>query len=197
MSRQGTGRRVGGLGGAPSAGGTRAGNTLFELLGSVAVLAVALNALVGGILGSMRHQAATRETSAAVDAAESVIELIAAVKFDEVYARFNDTDLDDPLPADEIGSPGSGFDVPGLTLLAGDADGMVGRIVMPGDGTSLLEDVAAADLGMPRDLDGDDVVDGLDHAATYLVLPVRVAVEWQGAGGPRRVSLVTTLAGRR
>ena len=38
----------------------------------------------------------------------------------------------------------------------------------------LREDVAIPAMGMPRDLDGDNVVDGVDHKGDYRMLPVIV-----------------------
>lgn len=57
----------------------------------------------------------------------------------------------------------------------------------------LREDVEHEALGMPRDLDGDGVVDALDHRDDYVVLPVCVHVEWQGRLGARRHRTYTML----
>jgi len=57
----------------------------------------------------------------------------------------------------------------------------------------LREDLVDASLGMPRDLDGDNVIDDENHALDYLVLPVRVELEWQSASGLRRFSVTTQL----
>jgi hypothetical protein len=35
---------------------------------------------------------------------------------------------------------------------------------------------------MPRDLNGDGVVDALDHSVDRILLPVKVTVEWKPAG---------------
>jgi hypothetical protein len=60
----------------------------------------------------------------------------------------------------------------------------------------LREDVVDAALGMPRDLSGDGVVDGLNHAGDYSILPVRVRVEWSGARGDETFELETILCRR-
>ena len=108
----------------------------------------------------------------------------------EVFARYNATAADDPTSGD---SPGAAFDVVGLAPLPGDPDGRVGSIEFPGDGIELREDDVDRDLGMPRDLNGDGILDASDHALDYLLLPVRVTVSFAGQGGPRTISFVTYL----
>jgi hypothetical protein len=39
-----------------------------------------------------------------------------------------------------------------------------------------------AQLGMPRDLDADGVVDDANHANDYLLLPIRIRIEWISKG---------------
>jgi len=50
-------------------------------------------------------------------------------------------------------------------------------------------------IGMPRDLNLDGAVDALYHAGDYMILPVRVRVQWMGASGPRTVELQTQISG--
>lgn len=57
----------------------------------------------------------------------------------------------------------------------------------------LREDLEDASLGMPRDLNGDNVIDDKDHAHDYLILPVRVELEWESSSGVRRFSITTQL----
>jgi hypothetical protein len=47
---------------------------------------------------------------------------------------------------------------------------------------------------MPRDLNGDNIIDGEDHADDYLVLPVRIRIQWIGRMGPRTYALETIVA---
>ena len=49
---------------------------------------------------------------------------------------------------------------------------------------------------MPRDLDGDNGVDGFDHEGDYRLLPVLLRLEWQGRSGTRRAEIRTMLADR-
>ena len=58
----------------------------------------------------------------------------------------------------------------------------------------LREDYVDERMGMPRDLNGDSLIDELDHADDYTVLPVHVEIEWRGTFGPRRLDLYTQIA---
>ena len=58
----------------------------------------------------------------------------------------------------------------------------------------LREDVVMPELGLPRDLNGDGVIDSNNHANDYRVLPLCIDVEWQDQQGIRSVSYYTTLA---
>ena len=49
-------------------------------------------------------------------------------------------------------------------------------------------------MGMPRDLDGDGVIDALDHSGDYRLLPVLVRVAWRGSSGPAKLEFRTMLA---
>ena len=81
------------------------------------------------------------------------------------------------------------------TPVAGAPGGVAGHIFFPSVGPDLRENVVDPTLGMPRDLSGDILQDGFDHAADYFVLPVRVRVTWTGKSGPRFVELQTLLSG--
>ena len=94
---------------------------------------------------------------------------------------------------------GAGFAVEGLGPQKDDVDGLAGRISFPtpaGQPGALREDANLADWGFPRDLDADNAVDALDHADDYRLLPIRVRIEWLGAGGSQSFELLTQLAPR-
>jgi hypothetical protein len=159
------------------------------------VIALGILVVTGGgvalcYMGGQGLSRSNQETDLAVNAALSAVDAVRSVPFAEVFARFNETDIDD-LPGL---SPGHLFAVPGLSPDPEDADGFCGSISFPGDGTRLAEDVDDRPLGMPRDLSGDGVVDAASHANDYVVLPVRVRVEWTGSTGPRSIEVVTVLA---
>jgi hypothetical protein len=43
-----------------------------------------------------------------------------------------------------------------------------------------MEDITDPDLGMPRDLNGNQMIDVVSVEDSYRILPVTVYVEWQG-----------------
>ena len=61
-------------------------------------------------------------------------------------------------------------------------------------GFALREDEIAAELGLPRDLNGDLLIDDQDHSGDYIVLPVIVRVSWTGKAGNRQFEIATMLA---
>lgn len=166
------------------------GFTLLELMISSTVFLLVAGAVVTALVVSSALNMTNRETALAARAAQSVIEELKATAVDEIFARYNATAADDPAGGT---SPGGDFAVAGLAPQAGDADGFVGSIEFPGTGVALREDGDDAELGLPRDLDGDGVVDAANHAGNYRILPVRVVIRWTGQNGKRTLELVTVL----
>jgi type II secretory pathway pseudopilin PulG len=172
-----------------------AGFTLIEVMIAGLVLTVAAVGMSGAILSSMALQRGEIETALARQAARRVVEEMRGTPFADVYRAYNADAGDDAglaLPAQ-----GAGFDVFGLTPQAGDPDGRCGRVMFPtlvvGASEDLVEDIDEPALGMPLDLNRDGVLDLLDHADDYVVLPVRVRVEWRGLVGAQRYDLETIL----
>jgi prepilin-type N-terminal cleavage/methylation domain-containing protein len=167
------------------------GFTLLEVLISLVVFMIAAGASVSSLVSAITLGRVSRETGRALDAAHDVIERIQGETFAEVFARFNADPTDDP---GGVGTaPGNLFAVPGLNVRPGDPDGFVGEILFPGVGGELRENVVDRELGMPRDLNGDGVVDVFDHSAGYQILPVRVRVQWLGTRNST-VVIATTIA---
>jgi hypothetical protein len=163
----------------------------------------------------MRH--VNRENALAADAARVVLERMRNEPFLEIYRDFNEDPSDDP--GGNGAGPGHLFDVPGLEALPDAPQGRVGRVYMPtltvqvtqslggggGKGGGIVlggttvtqwhlrEDAVDARLGMPRDLNGNNVIDTANHSGDYLILPVRIRIEWKGASGARSFELSTQL----
>lgn len=180
-----------------AAAGNR-GLTLVEVMAAMAVLVVALLGLLSSIGVAMTHQAEARMQEQALNAARHSIEnLWAEPDFRRVYALYNADPDDDP--AGPGTAPGDRFSVAGLTAPPGGAGG---RLIFPEDtsgsgSTNLREYVVDADLGMPRDLNGDRVIDDQPRSSDYLLLPVRVQVRYVAPrGGVRTVELTTILSDR-
>jgi len=172
----------------------RAGFSMVEVMVVAILLLVAVGGLSGAVLSSLRLSRTTEESSIADDAARALAARIQLETFSEIFRRYNGTDVDD------VGLgvvPGNAFDVPGLTAREDDPDGRVGRVVfpsveLPGGLEALSEQAVEPRLGMtegaPRDLNLDgDVLDLLTF--DYVLLPVRLVLEWTGAGGDRTYEL--------
>jgi prepilin-type N-terminal cleavage/methylation domain-containing protein len=170
----------------------QAGFSLLELLVALSALAITIGGLSLSQVTSIALSRGNQESARALDAAQTVLEeLRDEDDFRAIYARWNRASADDP-----VGAPGADFDVRGLEPVADDADGRVGEVIFPGDGTQLLENELDWALGTPRDLDLDTFVDGTDQSADYRILPVLVRVRWQSGAGVRQVQLASTLARR-
>jgi len=169
------------------------GLTLVELTVAITVMVIALCATASTVVTTNALNRQSHETAVARKAAESIMEALRNTAFDTVFARYNGAASDDPGGAGT--APGSNFAVEGLTPVPGAPGGVAGQIFFPSVGPALQENVVDATLGMPRDLTGDALIEGFDHAADYRVLPVRVRVSWTGRSGPRFVELQTLLSG--
>ena len=56
-----------------------------------------------------------------------------------------------------------------------------------------ITDFDMPQLGMPRDLNFEDGIDGFDHADDYVILPVTVRLAWRGVSGDSRQEYHTVL----
>jgi prepilin-type N-terminal cleavage/methylation domain-containing protein len=169
----------------------RAGFTLVELTVVMVVLTLAIAMFSSTLASTAARTPLAREQTAAAEAARRQLEILRSEPFGEVFARFNAEAADDP---DGPGTaPGPGFAVRGLRAMPDDADGLVGELLFPAIGAALREDLPSELFGTPRDLDGDTLIDDVDHAGDYIVLPVLVRVRWESAGGAERVFEMSTM----
>jgi len=169
----------------------RAGFTLIEVLVVLAILTVAVGYMARTVGSVGRLGPVSRETGRAVDAARATVEQLRSGEFAQIFFNYNADPADDPGGAGS--SPGSDFVAFGLSPQGGDLDGMVGRIRFPVIGAELREDLVDADLGMPRDLNGDGAIDALDHSGDYQILPFSIVLEWTGKTGDRSTELYSTV----
>ena len=170
---------------------SQAAFSLIEVVIALAILTVSIGAVCSTLFTTTGLSRANRETSLAAEAALSAIEAVRGADFAQAFAQFNVNPNDDAVAPGT--APGASFAVRGLDVRDGDVDGFVGEILFPGDGTNLREDVLDRALGMPRDLNGDSVIDAIDHSGDYVLLPIRVRVEWTGASGNRDLEFVSTV----
>lgn len=191
---------------------------------TLTIVVVAAGILSRTLVGTGSMRAVSRETALAMEGARTVIETMRGKPFGDLWQLYNEDPFDDPGGPGT--APGARFVVEGLETVPGDG-GFVGRIEFPamltetlvaggnqggltkggqtGEGGSplteihwqLREDVVDERLGLPRDLNGDHVIDNLDHGDDYLILPVRITVTWNGVHGIRSTSIHTMLAEMR
>lgn len=162
----------------------------------MSVLSVAFLVYVQTDLLLRRERSAQREVAIAASAAQRMIETMRSEPFETLYARYDSNPFDDPGAPGT--APGPSFAVAGLEPLSGALRGMAGFVHLPERQTAprvwkMLENDVRPDLGLPRDLDGDSIVDGEDHTDDYVLLPVRVTVDWQSRLGRRHFEITTTL----
>jgi type II secretory pathway pseudopilin PulG len=174
---------------------SQAGFSIIEATIGIVILVVAASGLLSSLVGSAQVSSFSRETSVAQLGARGALDALRVTQFSDVFATFNGSTADDP---GGVGTAvGVGFPVPGLDPIAGDVDGLPGRIIFPfqaGDpDTMLREDQVDPSFSLPRDLNGDGVVDAADHSGDYKLLPVRVIVEWRGSRGVERSIAFETL----
>jgi len=169
-----------------------AGLTLVELTVAVTVMVIAICATASTVVTTSALNQSSHETAVARKAAETMIETLRNTPFQEVFARYNADPGDDPGGPNT--APGAGFAVGGLTVAPGAPGGVAGAILLPSAGPGLFENVDDPTLGMPRDLNADAMVNAVDRAADYVVLPVTVRVSWVGKSGPRTVEYRTLLS---
>jgi hypothetical protein len=162
---------------------------------TVTLVSLLLVALSNSILTSMKATGVNKESALASDGVADMVERLQGVgHFKDVFALYDANPNDDPgIPGS---APGNHFAVKGLQVPDGDAIGSVGEIVFPTIGTQLREDVVDPELGMPRDLNGDGIIDSADHAGDYKLLPVLLRLHWKGVGVKRSVVVRTLLADR-
>ena len=169
--------------------------TLTELMVAMMVMTVSVYILSSTITATIAHSAGKRERVKAVEAVRSLLEEMRSLPCGELFARYNDDPTDDPEGVNS--APGRFFEVEGLEAQTGDADGFVGEIILPATVAPLLENVVDESLGLPRDLNGDALIDDKDHAGDYILLPVHIRVQWSGHVGDREFEMFTMFSDLR
>lgn len=201
----------------------RTGLTVIELTVVMTILAVSVSIFSGMVVTTARQRAINRENAVAAEGARFVIESMHNMPFGDVFATYNSWPDDDPdgegtapghrfavagltpietspdglhgtiyFPCAMVTPPapegGVGGGLGGGGLLGG------GKAPPPPEPEMYLcEDFVDETMGMPRDLNGDSMVDALDHSSDYVLLPVRIEVEWAGTVGARTLKIDTML----
>ena len=149
------------------------------------------------VASTSRQRVMNHDFPAASQAVRVVLEEMRNEKLSELFALYNADPNDDPGKPGS--APGNRFVVENFDPLETALDGMVGTISFPtitpvGEIAQLREDSVDGDLGLPRDLNGDSIIDDEDHATDYVLLPIKVEVDWLGRYGERHVQFFTMFA---
>ncbi|MCP5023546.1 MAG: prepilin-type N-terminal cleavage/methylation domain-containing protein [bacterium] len=179
------------------------GMTLIEVIVALPIVLVALGMFLQMLTAGIGVRATSGETWAVSCAAQDVLERMRNTPFRELFRQYNADPMDDVGGA--ATGPGNVFAVGNMEPIDSDDDGFVGEVILPfaNVGTQLApiwhvrEDHANEELGTPRDLNADSLVDAFDHSNNYSILPVLVRVRWQGRWGPRTFTLSTVLSEER
>jgi len=157
----------------------RGGSSLIEVMVVLAILSVAGAMFTQTMTVSRRLDPVGSETAMAAEGARTQLEKMHNHPFRDVFRLYNDDPNDDP--GGKGTAPGSRFAVDGLSPTA--PGGYVGQVLFPVVGTQLRENLVDLDLCLPRDLNGDGVVDGLNHAEDRILLPLRLRLTWKSHTG--------------
>ncbi|MBK7645588.1 MAG: type II secretion system protein [Planctomycetes bacterium] len=153
--------------------------TLVELTVVIGILCVAVGLFAQTMVASAKMDPVAEESRLASEGARMQLEDMRACSFDELFRRYNADPADDPGGPGT--APGAWFAIEGLHAPAGVAG--VGHVIFPTVAGALTESVQDDLLGMPHDLNGDGVIDSIDHATDAIILPVRIQLEWSSRSG--------------
>ncbi len=159
------------------------GMTLLELLVAMVILATALIGFMWGLGVSVQEVGSTKLSYIAHVTAQSMIEEMKTVPFDEVFLTYGAISGKDSFAVT--------YDDDGNTYtLTAPGGGNAGEIILCVDEMAIPSDfgwVSAYDLN-----DDGDALD-IDVSAEYVILPVIVRVSWEDAVGIREIELTTIL----
>lgn len=166
------------------------GFTLLEIAVTLTIVTVSLAMFVQTMASSKKLDPVASETAIAASAARSILEEMKNTDFHQLFALYNADPADDPGGAGT--APGPRFEVPELVPPApGTPHGTVSFPTIAGQ---LREDVVDKPLSMPRDLNSSETIDSANHADDYVLLPIRVRVDWIAKGtknGARKFEIFT------
>ena len=152
------------------------------------------------LIASSHQRNVNRERAIASNAASILFERMRNEDLLEVVKLYNAEPFDDPGGPGT--APGQVFNIQGLVSVDAAANMPIAQILLPVVNTGgpiaavweVREDLDLPELGMPRDLNGDAVIDSLDHTDDYRVLPVAVIARWRSRLGQREFRMHTLLA---
>jgi Tfp pilus assembly protein PilV len=157
----------------------RKGFTLIELAIATSILMIGIVSVLSASSRMHSLRISNRERTLAQNAVRSMAERMHATSHG--FSDDPDTWARQVLATYGLGGAfGNAFAVEGLTLVEGDED--VGTIAIGRDETATDRELQAQ-LGMPRDLDGDGDAADTDVSASARLLPVVLTLRWRGERG--------------
>jgi|RhiMethySRZTD1v2_1073278.scaffolds.fasta_scaffold449088_2 prepilin-type N-terminal cleavage/methylation domain-containing protein len=171
---------------------SREASSLIEVMVVLAILSIAGAMFTQTMTVSRRLDPVGAQTSIAAEGARTQLEKMHNHPFRDVFRLYNDDPSDDPGGPGT--APGDRFQVEGLDPVS--REGFVGQVLFATVDHQVRENVADTDLCLPRDLNGDGAIDGLDHSADCIILPFRVRLTWKSTGraGQRTLTLYAMMA---
>lgn len=165
------------------------------------IILVAAGLMLSTVSAAAHQRTINAENARAAEAIRSVVESMRNEDFGALVRLYDADPLNDPSGPGT--APGQRISIPGLKPLADSPDDRCGEILLPLFDAAppgsvlplweLREDLENDELGLPRDLSGDNSVDSANHSADYAILPVLVEARWQGQFGPRTYRIFTLL----
>jgi type II secretory pathway pseudopilin PulG len=161
----------------------RAGFSLLETMVGIAVLMIGLLAMTSTSVVVHSLGESDKSRRLATNALRAVIEEVNALSYASTQSELGwAAVMTDAYGTD--GQPGATFAVRGLDPWPGLAQ--VGSVWIVTD-EQLTDRQLGAELGMPRDLDGDGLASSTDVSGSATVLPVVVRLRWTGEAGDREL----------
>ena len=150
------------------------GFSFVELILAVGILSIGILGTLSCITFSGRLAQMERETATAMECCEATLATLRSTTFDDLYDDFG------PGAAEIV-------DVPGEATLN---NSVISTTFYINETANMPE------LGLPRDLNGDEDSTDADVSDDYLLLPVTVRIDWTGPMGARFYELHSLLANR-
>lgn len=174
-----------------------AGFSLVEVMFALTILTISAVGVSGYFTAVPRLLDAAQRQRIVMDETLGIYEELRGEDFETIFVRYNDSTTDDPAGAN---SPGNTRTLDESSRVLGDGSAIPATITLDfptptGNPGLLREDQVDPSLGLPRDLNGDGVIDSSNHASDYVVLPVRINVSWFDAGQRKTRSETVVLSG--
>ena len=159
---------------------TTSGYALLEVLLGSFILVTGVVSLGIGLMQAQRSQKEAHLIHLANRATLSKVEEMRGANFSTLLINYSTG-----------GTPGPDFDVPDLLARTDDPDGKVGKIEFVTN-----ETIPHAQLGLPRDLNGNEDSVDTDISGNYRFLPTIITINYQGYNGNQEFKFYVLLAKR-